>query len=749
MSLPGAVRALGLGDIRIDSALNEPLSAQIDIVGATRDELLGLTAKVAPKDVFLRYGAERPSFLASATFKVGLDAHGRPVLNVRSAEPFSDPVVSFLVDLQWSNGELIREYSILLDPPGFSERLSANAVYAATPTSAAPAAAAAPRASAPTESHSPNTSDTLKAGAVTAHVAQSRAAQADADETTLAAGGQRYRVGPHDTLRAIVRKAGAHSESQAQRMMIAIYRANPHAFDGNINWLHLGATIDLPTAEQVDAVDTNEARREVRAQVKAWRMDGRPSLARRNVGKPSVSLAASVSPTPMAGSTPSVSTAPTPGPAPSVSAAPMPGSAPMAGPAPIAGPAQNTAAAAEPALALQNRLQSLEAELDDMHKQLVSENATIEDLKQRAANNPAVSSAPEQKPPAGVSVEVMHAAAAKTPAPAVAPAPAPQRAGINAWMGSLAAAVALGLAGFALVRRRALKPASGPQSGAVSPASEARYADFETRVNPVMIAQPPAVDHRLADTMPVEVLKSAQAESPSGVQATARHSPQEVAIDPEALEEALERSYLDALAIDTLGIDGAASKPLEDGEMHEHVESVDDAATNELAILDTVALDTSELAAAENPSGIHTTIIERQDYEPELAASEQSSATTVDYDLLDLDSTAEHIQHVQMPSQLHDQVVVSERRMNIVDVLKAAIDRDPNRRDLRMKLLETYYGTASTNRRAFLDLVKQLSREDCKLTSDDWKKIMAMGREIAADDIFFADPPKDDMAHCA
>jgi hypothetical protein len=218
------------------------------------------------------------------------------------------------------------------------------------------------------------------------------------------------------------------------------------------------------------------------------------------------------------------------------------------------------------------------------------------------------------------------------------------------------------------------------------------------------------------------------------------------------LEEALERSYLDALAIDTLGIDGAASKPLGDGETHEHVEnvdSVDDAATNEMATLDTVALDTSELAAAENPSGIHTTIIERQDYEPELAASEQSSATTVDYDLLDLDSTAEHIQHVQMPSQLHDQVVVSERRMNIVDVLKAAIDRDPNRRDLRMKLLETYYGTASTNRRAFLDLVKQISREDCKLTSDDWKKIMTMGREIAADDIFFADPPKDDMAHCA
>ncbi|MGO9994427.1 MAG: FimV family protein, partial [Steroidobacteraceae bacterium] len=84
MSLPGAARALGLGDIRIDSALNEPLSAQIDIVGATRDELIALTAKVANREVFQHYGADRPAFLASATFKVGMDSQGRPVLNVRS-----------------------------------------------------------------------------------------------------------------------------------------------------------------------------------------------------------------------------------------------------------------------------------------------------------------------------------------------------------------------------------------------------------------------------------------------------------------------------------------------------------------------------------------------------------------------------------------------------------------------------------------------------------------------------------------
>src|ERR1700681_4100753 len=161
MSLPGAVRALGLGDIRVDSALNEPLSAQIDIVGATREELVELTAKVANREMFQRYGADRPSFLATAAFKVGLDSQGRPVLNVRSAEAFTDPVINFLVELRWANGALVRDYSLLLDPAGFSpaERATAaaNASAAARmsdraaspPVSASPAGAVSPAATLP------------------------------------------------------------------------------------------------------------------------------------------------------------------------------------------------------------------------------------------------------------------------------------------------------------------------------------------------------------------------------------------------------------------------------------------------------------------------------------------------------------------------------------------------------------------------------------------------------------------------
>src|SRR5476649_1359885 len=101
LSVPGAAHAIGLGDIHIDSALNERLAAEIDIVGASALELTDLRAAVASGETFLRYGVERPAFLSSATFKVSQDSLGRPVLAVRSTESFNEPVVNFLVDLHW------------------------------------------------------------------------------------------------------------------------------------------------------------------------------------------------------------------------------------------------------------------------------------------------------------------------------------------------------------------------------------------------------------------------------------------------------------------------------------------------------------------------------------------------------------------------------------------------------------------------------------------------------------------------
>jgi hypothetical protein len=125
--------------------------------------------------------------------------------------------------------------------------------------------------------------------------------------------------------------------------------------------------------------------------------------------------------------------------------------------------------------------------------------------------------------------------------------------------------------------------------------------------------------------------------------------------------------------------------------------------------------------------------------------------TQLDYNLTDLDLSNGH--HVQMPSMLHEHVVVKERRTNLVDVLKMAIEREPDRSDLRMKLLETYYAAAATNRQGFLEVVQKLARERDLLGEGEWDKIAYMGKQIASDTGLFdtdvVSVEDDKLADCA
>jgi pilus assembly protein FimV len=128
--LPGRAGAVGLGEIRVASALNEPLSAQIDIVGATAAELTELRATVAGCGTYLEYGADCPAFLASTQFEVIRNPQGRPILAVHSEQAFTAPLVRLLVVLRWGHGEVIREYSLLLDPAGTSDTHRASEIAA-------------------------------------------------------------------------------------------------------------------------------------------------------------------------------------------------------------------------------------------------------------------------------------------------------------------------------------------------------------------------------------------------------------------------------------------------------------------------------------------------------------------------------------------------------------------------------------------------------------------------------------------
>src|ERR1700678_4518980 len=266
LSMPGAANALGLGDIHVDSGLNEHLAAEIDIVGASATELTELQAAVANRETFLHYGAHRPGFLSSTTFKVTQDSQGRPVLAVRSSESFTEPVVNFLVDLHWHNGEMIRQYTLLLDPPGFAAPTPAASSIPAAPTTvstpAAPGIPAAPAAAPIAETKA----QTVSRQADPSHDQADSAGDQGAGRKTT-----HIKIGAKATLRGIAWRVGERSESDLQRMMIAIFRANPGAFEGNINSMRRGSVLAIPARAELAAISTTEAKREVQAQMAAWR----------------------------------------------------------------------------------------------------------------------------------------------------------------------------------------------------------------------------------------------------------------------------------------------------------------------------------------------------------------------------------------------------------------------------------------------------------------------------------------------
>src|SRR5580692_8420823 len=148
---PSSSWALGLGEIHLNSALNEPMNAEIDLISASPDELAALRATLASREAFTRYGIDRPPFLSTLTFKVGKGKDGREALLVRSTDAIPEPFVTFLVEVNWSRGRLMREYTVLLDPPVYTpgETASSAAPVTAPSSARAPAPRSAPAASPP------------------------------------------------------------------------------------------------------------------------------------------------------------------------------------------------------------------------------------------------------------------------------------------------------------------------------------------------------------------------------------------------------------------------------------------------------------------------------------------------------------------------------------------------------------------------------------------------------------------------
>ena len=114
----GAAAALGLGQIQLKSGLGEPLLAEIPIISNDPSELERLRASLASPATFARVGLQPPdAVMADLQFVSALDARGNPVIRVTSTQPITQPLLTFLVEVDWGQGRLVREYSTLIDAP--------------------------------------------------------------------------------------------------------------------------------------------------------------------------------------------------------------------------------------------------------------------------------------------------------------------------------------------------------------------------------------------------------------------------------------------------------------------------------------------------------------------------------------------------------------------------------------------------------------------------------------------------------
>jgi pilus assembly protein FimV len=606
--MPAGAMALGLGDIHLKSALNAPLNAEIDLT-ATQEELAGLKVSVASRDSFSRYGLDYPSYLDSVTLVPGKSGDGHDVLQVRSRDVVTEPFATLLIEANWARGRLVREYTVLLDPPVFTGEQASAAAAVSSPTAAPQARAGAVEQAAPPTATVEMAPGSAGAGA--------RAAASVPAAATAAAAGGNYVVQRGDTLSMIA--ARNYPNSQRERALVALYRANPSAFEGNMNILRAGAALQLPDAAAVAAIGPGEASAEVGSQYHAW-AGSRGGQEQLHLVPPTESGAAGTS-----------------------------GSG--------AGTAGETAA-------LQQRVTTLQQQLAESQRLLDLKSAELANLQKQMAQGKKGNQPPPALPPAEAAKspqEVLKegpkpaqppppavGGPVPAPAPVVTPKPAPPAAAHHAapareggsildwlmgnWYLPLAAIalVLAGVFGWRFMRSR----------------QEQDFGRTLDRLSSPPFEAPARASVRPAETQPMRTLGGKQDSS--------------FVVEESGSHQAPRISEADVAAM--------KSVPVAD----------DDSVAGDTA----VALDQGDpLAEAD----------------------------------------------FHMAYGLYDQAA---------DLVRIAIAREPQRRDLKLKLLEVFFVWG--NKDQFLQLARELSTSRDQAAGGEWEKVVIMGRQIAPEDALFA-----------
>ena len=603
--LPGSSQALGLGDIQLKSSLNAPLEAEIELVGVTTDELSGLKAQLASRDTFARYGLDYPAFLTGITLRTVRASDGRNLIQLRSGTPITEPLATLLVEVNWSRGRQMREYNVLLDPPVFAPPSAQAPAPVAAPVVgsgersggvARPAAPPAPRQAAATPAAAP--------------AAPAAPASQAAPAAAAAAAGGSYQVRRGDTLSGIASGLVGDVPVDRRRAMIAIYRGNTAAFDGNINLLRSGSVLRLPDQASISSIDPAEAGAEIRRQSAAWQ-SGRPSAGAAPAQDDRLKL---VPPAEAAGTGPAAAAQ-----APSASGAGTP--------------------------ALQQRLSELESQLAESRRLIDLQSAALAKLQgtPAAAVPSAAPSAPTPAPVAAAPETPVAQAPVVPPAPAVKPVPsakAEKPVSQGSYVDLLKAYWYLPAGALALL---------AALLGLRAARSRREESDLlGTGEFPVGTLRDPEISNFDSGTMPLRAPNIAGMGN----------------VDPSFLVE-----------------ESSASDRVPQAPLTGRQSAIEDAA----------------------PAGAIPTALGLDQGDP-LAEAD-----------------------FHMAYGLYDQAA---------DLVRLALQREPQRRDLKLKLLEVFFVWG--NKDQFLQVAQELSVSRNEAQPGEWGKVLIMGKQIAPEAALFA-----------
>ena len=489
-------QALALGAITVRSALGEPLRAEIEVPQISTEEAATFQAAVASPQAFRSAGVDYSPALSGARVTLHRRANGQAYLRVVGDRPVNEPFLGIVIDANWANGRVVRDYTMLVDPPG---RAAPPPVVVTQPQTAAPApmlsAAPAPVAPPPVvpatvaEQTTPATADAA-ARARSARMAEARRkaaapAAAPAPAPAASGGGDQVRVQRGDTAYALASAHRVEGVSLAQ-MLVAMLRANPNAFiRGNVNLMKAGAVINMPTAEQAAATSRQAARRTVVAQSRDFNAYRR-GVAQRAGG------------TRVAAATRSASG----------------GVQAQVRDTRAAAPAQDrltlsrggSPSGSEATVAQSRQAQEQAERVAELNKN-ISELSRLQAASGSPAAAPATSAVPAINVPTGAPAAA-PAAAASAPVvpPAVAPAPAPTAAAVTAPASAASAAADAASSAVAAAASAASAAASATETAVTSAASAASAAaDAASAATAAASAAPAPQRPRVAPPPPMPV----------------------------------------------------------------------------------------------------------------------------------------------------------------------------------------------------------------------------------------------------